>query len=83
MSNNRINQLIKIYTQQQRGNAWLERHRDRPVVFCCGLGFTETALIPNISAAGATPESRQYTAIADAEFVQSGFVLMQLIPCLP
>jgi len=36
-------------------------------VFACVLGF-ETGLIPGISAAGATPEDRQYTTIADAEF---------------
>lgn len=83
MSDNRINRLIKIYTQQQRGNAWLEKYRDRPVVFCCGLGFTETALIPNISAAGATPEARQYTAIADAEFVQYGFRAEATYPLPP
>ncbi|OKH17913.1 nicotinate mononucleotide-dependent phosphoribosyltransferase CobT [[Limnothrix rosea] IAM M-220] len=65
--------MIKIYTQQQRGEAWLEKYRDRPVVFACGLGFTETALIPHISAAGATSESRKYTAIADAECVHRGF----------
>ncbi len=65
--------MIKIYTQQQRGEAWLKQYRGRPVVFACGLGFTKTALIPNISAAGATPESRKYTAIADAECVHRGF----------
>jgi NaMN:DMB phosphoribosyltransferase len=36
------------------------------------LGFTETGLIPKISAAGATPADRKYTAIADAEFLYNG-----------
>jgi uncharacterized protein (TIGR00303 family) len=38
------------------------------------LGFTATGLIPGISAAGATPEDRRYTAIADAEFLVQGVV---------
>ncbi len=41
-------------------------------MFVCVLGFTETGLIPGISAAGATPADRQYTAIADAEFLYAG-----------
>jgi uncharacterized protein (TIGR00303 family) len=41
-------------------------------VFACVLGFTATGLIPGISAAGLTPEDRQYTAIADAEFLDRG-----------
>jgi uncharacterized protein (TIGR00303 family) len=36
------------------------------------LGFTATGLIPGISAAGATPADREYTAIADAEFLYNG-----------
>jgi uncharacterized protein (TIGR00303 family) len=36
------------------------------------LGFTETGLIPGISAAGATPHDRRYTALADAEFLYHG-----------
>lgn len=41
-------------------------------MFTCVLGFTETALIPGISAAGLTPEDRKYTACADAEFLYYG-----------
>jgi uncharacterized protein (TIGR00303 family) len=41
-------------------------------VYACVLGFTETGVIPGISAAGATPESRRFTAIADAEFLTNG-----------
>jgi uncharacterized protein (TIGR00303 family) len=36
------------------------------------LGFSDTCLIPGISAAGKTPEDRKYTAIADAEFLANG-----------
>jgi uncharacterized protein (TIGR00303 family) len=42
-------------------------------LFCCVVGFTETCLIPGISAAGATPEARRYTAIADAEVLLKGY----------
>jgi uncharacterized protein (TIGR00303 family) len=52
--------------------AWLERYGDRPTQFACVLGFTETGLVPGISAAGATPADRAYTAIADAEFLVQG-----------
>lgn len=38
----------------------------------CILSFTETGLQPNISAAGHTVQSRQYTALADAEFLING-----------
>ncbi|MEM0979079.1 MAG: nicotinate mononucleotide-dependent phosphoribosyltransferase CobT [Cyanobacteria bacterium P01_H01_bin.58] len=64
--------MIRVYTQESQGLFWLRRywgHRPRLV---CVLGFTETGLIPDISAAGMTPEDRQMTAIADAEFLFHG-----------
>jgi uncharacterized protein (TIGR00303 family) len=64
--------MIRIYTQIQQGEGWLQRYRGSQPLFACILGFTETGLIPGISAAGATPESRRYTAIADAEFLYYG-----------
>lgn len=64
--------MIRIYTQHCQGEAWLTRYRGRRPIFACILGFTETGLIPGISAAGATPNDRQYTAIADAEFLLKG-----------
>jgi uncharacterized protein (TIGR00303 family) len=64
--------MIQIYTEQQQGQQWLSRFRGQMPVFACVLGFTETGLIPGISAAGATPADRQYTAIADAEFLYHG-----------
>ncbi len=63
---------IRIYTQQTQAREWLQQYRGRLPVFACILGFTATGLIPGISAAGATPEDRQYTAIADAEFLVNG-----------
>lgn len=64
--------MINIYTQVSLGEAWLHRYRGKLPIFACILGFTETGLIPGISAAGLTPEDRQYTACADAEFLYYG-----------
>jgi uncharacterized protein (TIGR00303 family) len=64
--------VIRIYTQIKQGEKWLRRYRHSPPVFACVLGFTETGLIPGISAAGCTPEDRKYTACADAEFLYYG-----------
>jgi uncharacterized protein (TIGR00303 family) len=64
--------MIRAYSQLPLAQAWIERTRNAPPVFACILGFTETGLIPNISAAGATPADRQFTAIADAEFLYNG-----------
>jgi len=64
--------LYRVYTQLQLGQRWLDRHRGRRPVFACILGFTDTGLIPGISAAGATPAARRYTCLADAEFLYNG-----------
>jgi uncharacterized protein (TIGR00303 family) len=64
--------MISIYTQPQQAQRWLQQYRGRSPLFACILGFTDTGLIPGISAAGATPTDRQYTAIADAEFLING-----------
>lgn len=64
--------MIRAYTQLPRAERWLQQYRAQHPVFACVLGFTATGMIPGISAAGATPESRQYTAIADAEFLATG-----------
>lgn len=64
--------MIQIYTQHQQAQAWLARHQGTQPFFACILGFTETGLLPGISAAGATPESRRFTALADAEFLMNG-----------
>lgn len=51
---------------------WATSHRNQRPHFICTLGFTETALIPGISAAGETPDDRRHTALADAEFLALG-----------
>lgn len=64
--------MINLYTQLEQGQAWLRSHQGKRPHFACILGFTATGLLPGISAAGATPEDRRYTAIADAEFLHYG-----------
>ena len=64
--------MIRVYTQLEQGTQWLQRYRGIKPVFACVLGFTETGLIPGISAAGATSRDRQYTCLADAEFLYNG-----------
>ncbi|NEP18215.1 MAG: TIGR00303 family protein [Leptolyngbya sp. SIO4C1] len=72
MSDPALAKAVQCYGEQPYGQAWLRRYRDRKPAFVCILGFTETALIPHISAAGNTPEARRYTAVADAEFLYDG-----------
>ena len=64
--------MINIHTQHQISEAWLARHRHQRPHFCCVLGFTATGLLPQISAAGLTPFDRQFTALADGEFLALG-----------
>jgi uncharacterized protein (TIGR00303 family) len=64
--------MVRAYTQFAQADRWLAQQRGRKPLFACVLGFTETALIPGISAAGATPDDRRYTALADAEFLFNG-----------
>ncbi len=64
--------MIRVYTSEERARNWLELYGGKTPIFACVLGFTATGLIQGISAAGATPEDRQYTAMADAEFLLNG-----------
>ena len=51
--------MIQIHTQPIAAQQWLERYRGKLPLFACVLGFTETCLIPGISAAGKwLPESK-------------------------
>ena len=63
--------------------AWMQRFQGTRPIFACVLGFTETALIPGISAAGATPRDRQTTALADAGFLYSRPQLHPTYPLPP
>jgi len=75
--------MIRVYTQPAQGNKWLQQYQGHPPVLACILGFTATGLIPGISAAGATPEDRKYTAIADAEFLVNGVTPQPQYPLPP
>ncbi len=63
---------VRICTGGDRARQWLQSRRGQQPLFSCVLGFTKTGLIPGISAAGATPADRRYTALADAEFLVNG-----------
>ncbi len=75
--------MINIHTAKEQANSWLIRHRAKMPHLSCVLGFTATALIPGISAAGATAEDRQYTAVADAEFLFKGSSPNPIYPLPP
>jgi uncharacterized protein (TIGR00303 family) len=64
--------MIQVHTQPSQAQQWLARYRGKLPLFACVLGFTDTCLIPGISAAGKTAADRRYTAIADAEFLADG-----------
>ncbi len=72
--------MIYVYSQLQSGVHWLRKYSGAKPSFACILGFTATGLIPGISAAGATPQDREYTAIADAEFLAQGVQANYLHP---
>jgi uncharacterized protein (TIGR00303 family) len=74
---------IKIYTEIDIGRRWLNKYAGKKPIFNCILGFTETALIEGISTAGATPASRLYTAVADAEFLVNGVQINPQYPLPP
>lgn len=64
--------MITIHNAPQISRAWLDRYQGQPCLFVTVLGFTETALIEGISTAGGTPQAREFTAIADGEFLAHG-----------
>ncbi|MEB3339632.1 nicotinate mononucleotide-dependent phosphoribosyltransferase CobT [Okeania sp.] len=75
--------MIRVYTQVQQGKNWLQKYRGSQPIFSCILGFTDTGLIPGISAAGATPKDRQYTCLADVEFLYNGLQPQPKYPLPP
>ncbi|MGK7921915.1 MAG: nicotinate mononucleotide-dependent phosphoribosyltransferase CobT [Trichodesmium sp.] len=75
--------MIRVYTQVLQGKNWLSKYQKKQPIFGCILGFTDTGLIPGISAAGATPEDRQYTCLADVEFLYNGLQPQPQYPLPP
>ncbi|MBE9100618.1 nicotinate mononucleotide-dependent phosphoribosyltransferase CobT [Vacuolonema iberomarrocanum] len=78
-----VSKDIGLYSQHQAAEHWLKQTVGKNAQFACVLGFTETGLIPGISAAGATPADRQFTAIADAEFLMQGAQVEPAFPLPP
>lgn len=66
-----------------QGQAWRSTYEFLQPGVLCVLGFTATGLIPGISAAGATPSDRQFTALADGEFLCHGPRACPLYPLPP
>ncbi|MGC9503404.1 nicotinate mononucleotide-dependent phosphoribosyltransferase CobT [Baaleninema sp.] len=75
--------MIRVYTQPERGQRWLEKYRGTQPAFACVFGFTETALLAKISAAGRTPADRRKTALADAEYLLEGEKVNPRFPLPP
>lgn len=74
---------IKIYTNENQGQRWLNKYSGCLPIFTCTLGFTATGLIEGISAAGATPSARKFTALADGEFLVKGISSQYTYPLPP
>lgn len=60
------------------GRALVDRLRGCKPLFACVIAHTDICELPGISAAGATPELRRYTAAADVEVLHHGRPL-----CIP
>ncbi|HEY9763072.1 MAG TPA: TIGR00303 family protein [Trichocoleus sp.] len=75
--------FVRTYTQSELAADWLGRFVGQLPSLALVLGFTETGLIPGISAAGSTPEARQFTALADAEFLLDGIQSSVKFPLPP
>jgi uncharacterized protein (TIGR00303 family) len=75
--------MVAVYTQFQQGQQWQQQVQSQPPLLVLTLGFTATALIPGISAAGTTPRDRAYTALADAEFMVNGPTAQPQFPLPP
>ncbi|MBN2810118.1 MAG: TIGR00303 family protein, partial [Deltaproteobacteria bacterium] len=66
--------IIKVHEPQSSCN-FLQDCRKAEPLFTCTIASTETALIPGVSAAGASPELIPYTAAADVEAIIHGQAL--------
>ncbi len=67
--------IIKVHVPEETHSDFLDRLLQLPPLFTCTIASTETALIPGVSAAGASPELIPYTAAADVEALVYGQAL--------
>ena len=72
--------LIAHHTNLAITQQWQQQYLGQRPAYICVLGFTKTALVPGISAAGNTPDARMMTAVADAEFIYDGPTLAPQYP---
>ncbi|MBE9062187.1 nicotinate mononucleotide-dependent phosphoribosyltransferase CobT [cf. Phormidesmis sp. LEGE 11477] len=72
--------MIKVCAEAVPGESrrWLEHYQGKKPLFACVLSFTETALLPNISAAGQTSQDRLATAATDGSYLLKGTPLVSL-----
>jgi len=75
--------MIQTYTHPELATSWLHRHIGRTALYTCILGFTETGLVPGISAAGATPADREYTAMSSSTTVSNPNPRFRCLPSPP
>ncbi len=66
--------IIKVHEPPHSKN-FLDNCLKAPPLFTCTIASTKTALIPGVSAAGASPELIPYTAAADVEAIIHGQAL--------
>ncbi|EKV01841.1 TIGR00303 family protein [Leptolyngbya sp. PCC 7375] len=64
--------LIAHHSNTGITQQWQRQYQGQRPCYICVLGFTETALVADISAAGNSPQARMMTAVADAEFIYAG-----------
>lgn len=64
--------LVTAVANTDLAQGWLQRYQGKRPCYLCVLGYTATALEPQISAAGSSPEARRFTALADAEYIYDG-----------
>jgi len=74
---------IALYSEPAISRQWCDCLRGKLPRFACVAGFTATALIDQISAAGLTPHDRLLTANADLDFLVSGDQRDPLYPLPP
>jgi uncharacterized protein (TIGR00303 family) len=63
---------VLLVQNELKGEAFLDEMRGKKPLFVCTIATTETAKIPQISAAGKHPEFTDYTPPADAELLLLG-----------
>lgn len=66
--------IIRVH-ETLKSSSFLDDCLNSPPLFICTIASTKTALIPGVSAAGASPELIPYTAAADVEAIIHGQAL--------